>query len=514
MKTYIKNILDKAKQLIKENSNLLGLLCLFIIIQPFFDTVQFFENENLTIFGFTIPTIIRCIVIFVLGLLSIKYIDKKHYKYIIIYIGILLVYTLCHHIVCSSSDIIIPERYNYSITSELFYIIRMLLPLAIVIFTKSSNITKEKFLKTLTISGAIIGTIIFIGNTFCISYVSYGKGITVVNWIQWFFGDLSEYDFNLLTSKGWFFMANQVSGVMVLLFPFCVYSAIKHNNFVNLYGAIILLIGMIMLGTRVASFGALLILISLIIGIIVLSMLYKHIKSRKKELLTISTITIVAIVFLIFSPVAHRTYGYSLGDINSLEEKPEIDFSDLESLEQAYRYIENNYEIFKIQKVYIYDLYSYKFDPKFWFDIFEYSIENGVIENREMQRLISSKIDTLNNSKLKYKLLGYSFSRMRNGQIYMEHDILVQAYTMGYIGLILLIGPYVAIIAVVVIRILKSKKIRLIDITFFLATGACILSGIFAGHVLDELFVTIYLGFICGYFLKDITNNRKTKVKT
>ena len=79
MKIYIKNIFSKVKQLIKENSNLLGLLCLFIIIQPFFDTVQFFENENLTIFGFTIPTIIRCLVIFVLGLLSIKYINNSIY---------------------------------------------------------------------------------------------------------------------------------------------------------------------------------------------------------------------------------------------------------------------------------------------------------------------------------------------------------------------------------------------------------------------------------------------------
>lgn len=505
MKIYMKNIINKTKLLIKENSNLLGLLCLFIIIQPFFDTVQFFENENLTIFGFTIPTIIRCIFMFILGILSIKYIDKKHYKYILIYLGVVFVYAIFHHIVCSSNNVIMPESYTYSITSELFYIIRMILPLAIIIFTKSSNITKEKFLKVLTISGALIGTIIFVGNTFCISYISYGKGITAINWIQWFFSDLSEYDFGSLTSKGWFFMANQVSGVMVLLFPFCVYAAIKHNNFINIYGAIILLIGMIMLGTRVASFGSLLILIALIIGIIALSILYKRVKNRKKELLTISTITIVGIVFLIFSPVTHRTYGYDLGDVNSLEEKPKIDFTNLENLEQAYKYIENNYEIFKIQKVYLYDLYSYKFDPEFWFEIFEHSIENGVIENREMQRLISARIDILNNSELKYKLLGYSFSRMRNGEIYMEHDILVQAYTMGYIGLILLIGPYIAIIGIVIIKIFKSKKIRLIDITFFLAIGACILSGVFAGHVLDELFVTIYLGFICGYFLKDIT---------
>ena len=49
MKIYMKNIIEKTKILIKENSNLLGLLCLFIMMQPFFYTVQFFENEKLTI---------------------------------------------------------------------------------------------------------------------------------------------------------------------------------------------------------------------------------------------------------------------------------------------------------------------------------------------------------------------------------------------------------------------------------------------------------------------------------
>lgn len=500
----MKKIINKLKLLISENINLLGVLCLFIIIQPFFDTVELFENENLTFLGFTIPTILRCIFMLVLAILSIKYIDKKHYKYIIAYIIVVLVYAILHHITCASDSIIIPQNYTYSALSELFYIVRMFLPLAIILFTKNSDITKERFLKVLTISGAIIGTIIFVGNTLCISYVSYGEGTTIINWIQWFFKDLSDYNFYQLTSKGWFFMANQVSGVTVLLFPFCVYSAVKKNNFINMYGTIILLIGMIMLGTRVAALGSMLILICLIVSIFLLGYLYKRVKNRKKELLVISTIAIVGIVFLIYSPISHRTYGYSLGDMDSLEEKPNIDFNNMENLQQAYQYIENNYEIFKIQKVYIYNLYDYKFDPEFWFEVFDHSAKNGVIENREMQRLISQRIAKLNGNNIKYQLLGYSFSRMRNGQIYMEHDIIVQGFTMGYLGLILLIGPYITIILILGVKSIKSKKIRLLDITFVISLTACILSGIFAGHVLDELFVTIYMGFICGFFLKDI----------
>lgn len=504
---------QKLKTLIKENNNILGLLCLFIIIQPFLDILPLFENENLFIFGFTIPTIVRCIFIGLLALISLKYIDKKNYKYLIIYFILLVIYTLFHHNIASNNSMIIPENYSYSLLSELFYIIRMLLPLAIIQFTRNSNITEEKFLKVITISSAIIGTIIFIGNTFCISYISYGEGTTIINWIQWFFTDLTQYEFTELTSKGWFYMANQVSGLTMLLLPFTLFATIKKSSPLNMYATIILIISMIMLGTRVASYGWILVIICFIIAITLSKYIYKDKRTKTSYYKTILIITLVGLIFLVNSPINRREYGYELGDLTTLKERPTIDENDIDSLNKAYTYIEESYKVFGIQEVYVFEHYNYKHDPGFWFNIFDKSIENGVIENREMQRLISNNIIKNNNNDIKYQLFGYSFSRMRNGKIYMEHDIIVQMFTMGYIGLILLIGPYLAIVALICIKVLKKmkRKIALFNITFLISICATLGSAILTGHILDELFVTIYIGFICGYFLQKIGKKKELK---
>lgn len=503
----------RIKKIIKENKNLLGILCLFIIIQPFLDIQPLFVNEKLTIFGFTIPTLIRCIFIGILGLISLKKIDKKKYKYLVIYATALIIYTTLHHNITSDNSMIIPENYTYSLVSELFYIVRMLLPLAIIEFTRNSDADQDKFLNVITISSAIIGTIIFVGNTFCISYISYGNGRTIINWIQWFFTDLTQYEFHNLTSKGWFYMANQVSGVSMLLLPFTLFATIKKTTKLNVYATIVLIISMIMLGTRVASYGWILIIICFLIAISLSKFIYKDKRTKTKYYKTILLISLIGILFLGNSPISRREYGYQLGDLNTLKERPSIDISDIESLNKVYEYIEESYKIFGIQETYVFEKYNYKHDPEFWFNIFDKSVENGVIENREMQRLISNNIIKNNNNKLKYQLFGYSFSRMRNGEIYMEHDIIVQIFTMGYIGALLLLGPYFLIVAIICFKVLKKmkRKIALFNITFLISIFATIGSAVLTGHILDELFVTIYIGFICGYFLRKIDKKKELK---
>ena len=504
---------QKLKELIKENKNVLGLLRLFIIIQPFLDIAPLFTNEKLTIFGFTIPTLIRCAFIGILGLISLKKIDKKNYKYLILYAIVLFIYTILHHNVTSDPSMVIPENYTYSLVSELFYIIRMLLPLAIIEFTRHSKIDQDKFLNVITLSSAIIGTIIFIGNTFCISYISYGEGRTIINWIQWFFTDLKQYEFNDLTSKGWFYMANQVSGLTMLLLPFTLFATIKKTTKLNIYATTILIISMIMLGTRLASYGWILVIICFLIAITLSKFIYKDKRTKTKYYKTILLISLIGIVFLLNSPISRREYGYPLGDLTTLKERPTIDINDIESLNKVYTYIEESYKVFGIQETYVFERYNYKHDPGFWFEIFDKSVESGVIENREMQRLISNNIIKNNDNKLKYQLFGYSFSRMRSGEIYMEHDIIVQIFTMGYLGALLLIGPYLLIVSIICFKVLKKmkRKIALFNITFLISICATIGSAILTGHILDELFVTIYIGFICGYFLRKIETKKEVK---
>ena len=494
---------NKLKKIFTENKNILGFLCLFVIIQPFLDIQPLFENEKYQIFGFTIPTLVRCIFIGILSLLCIKKLNKKNYKYIFIYFIVLLVYTYLHNQAANSIEDI-PNNYIYSFTSELFYIIRMLLPISIIYFTSKSNIKYKEFIDTIIISSAIIGTIIFIGNTFYISYVSYGSGYTVCNWLQWFTGEIENYPFEELTSKGWFYMANQASGLMILLLPFNLYEYIMNRTKISCYSTLILIISMIMIGTRTAAYGWLMIVICTIVIYLFLKYILKSKFLQEKKIAGLLVIGLIGIIFLYVSPINQRNYGYELGTPSKT--RPSI--TENVDYDEIYKYIEDNYQEFGIQTVYIKNIYNYKYDPEFWYYIFDYSIENGVIENREMEMLITKRIVQKNNN-LKYKLFGYSFSRMRNANLYIEHDFIAQYYTMGILGVILLIGPYIVIILLMIIKIFKKikKKVNFHDIIFMMSITATLCVSIITGHILDELFVTIYIGFICGYFYDKV--NRK-----
>lgn len=493
---------NKIKNIINDNKNLLGVLCLFIIIQPIIDMAPLFENPKYQVLGFTIPTLVRCGFIGILTLISLKYVNKKNYKFLFIYLITLIIYTIFHHQIVSSSSMNVPDNYLYSITQELFYIIRMILPISIIYFTSVSDIDYQKFIRPIIISSAIIGTVIFIGNTFCISYVSYGNSHTVVNWIYWFIGDLSKYSFEELTSKGWFYMANQVSGLAMFLLPFNLYELIMNKTKLSTYSTLVLIISMIMLGTRTAAYGWIAIVIFTIIVYLYLKKIKKNPQLEQTNLKRVIIISFIGLIFLTVSPITQRSYGYELGDTDSLAKRPQIiDYNDLE---EVYTYIEDSYSVYTIQEAYIFNIYNYKFDPQFWYDIFDYSLKNGVVENREMQTLISGRIDEINHHALKYQLFGYSFSRMRNASLYMEHDFIAQKFTMGYLGLFLLIGPYIAIMFLVVFKIIKRfhQKINFLDVLFIMSICVIIGVSILTGHIFDELFVTIYIGFVCGFFLK------------
>jgi len=491
-----------------ENKNMLGVLCLFIIIQPFLDISCLFNNSSLEIFGLTIPTIIRCGFIGILALISLKHINKnRDYLFLFIYFILLFIYIIFHHVIASNNDIIIPDNYTYSLFSELFYIVRMVLPLALIYFTRYSEINYKKFINSILITSLIIGLIIFIGNTYCISLTSYttDTSITKLNWICWFTSYVSGYEFAELTSKGWFYMANQVGGVMMLLLPFNIYDMLKKSNRLNVTSSLLLIISMIMVGSRTASYGWLLIVICFVLILLYLRYIKKEKWWSLKRIYPFIIISLIGLIFLSVSPINTRSYGYELGDITTLEDPP-TDMTK-NNIDNVYKYITESYAVYGIQSNYIYELYNYKFDTKFWIDTFNYSRVNGVIENREMQTFISNRIDELNKEQLKYKLFGYSFSRMRNGGVYMEHDFVIQIFTMGYLGLLLLIGPYIYIMILASIKILKKMKSqpKLIDFVFMISICAMLGTSLFTGHLLDELFVMIYAGFICGFFLKRVS---------
>lgn len=478
------------------------LLICFMIIQPFLDVSFLFENDQLFIFGITIPTIVRTLFITAIGIITfLKSKNKREGIGIIIYFIILIIYSLLHHFVCSS-DMNIPDTFKYSMLNEMFYMFRMLLPLIIIYVTKNVKLKYDNYIDVILYSSMIIGIVIIMSNTFLVLYTSYDSNALTIkaSWIDWIFGDISKYKFEELTSKGWFYMANQVSGLMLLLLPQCIMDVFKKAKASNIIATIMLTFAMIILGTRTSAYGWLLVYTSIILSVL---MLYKlrHIKKINFNSLKISLLifTIFSLVLLI-SPIRLRESNKKI--------KPEVIPPQLTQNEDVYKYIEKYYSYYGIPDAYIKDLYPYQYDYKFWLDTFDKSNDH-ILNYRELESLISNKIEN-NNSKLKYKLFGLSYSRMRNGKVYVEKDFYAQYITIGIIGIIVLLIPYFICILKLTFKNLKENNLNIEFASFIISVLALFGSSIFTGHILDELFVMLYTGFIIGYYLSVGGKNEKS----
>ena len=121
--------------------------------------------------------------------------------------------------------------------------------------------------------------------------------------------------------------------------------------------------------------------------------------------------------------------------------------------------------------------------------------------------MMSNRIE-YNNNKLRYKLFGLSYSRMRSGKIYIERDFYAQYITIGILGIIIMLVPYFICIVKETTKRLKSKKIGISFVSFIISMVALFGSSIFTGHILDELFVMLYAGFIIGYYMVGDKNEK------
>ena len=481
------------KKIMRENTAIVLSLMLFILLQPFLDMKVLFEDSSLMIKGITIPTILRTFFIGIIGsILFLKSKNKKEKIGIIVYFVVVVIYTLIHHIVCKDS-LDIPSNFTYSVIAEVSYIIRILLPLALIYITKNSKISKDSFFDVILYSAMVIGIVIVISNTFLILYTSYQSEVFTIkaSWIDWIFGNISQYEFEELTSKGWFYLANQVAGLSMLLLPFCIYALLKKVRVSNLIATISLTFSMIILGTRTSAYGFILIYVLLIVSNILLYKL-KFVDSINMKATGLAIFIFVGFVaLLLISPIRLRE--------QSSDRKPAVLPPELTDKYNVYDYIKEYYSYYEINKNYIEEYYPYTYDYIFWLDVFEKSKER-ILDNRDIELLISNRIVSKNDTTM-HELFGYSFSRMRNGNIYIEKDFFAQKVTIGTIGTFILFSPYFIYIISLIIKRIKKKRISLSLITFVVSMGAIFGSSIFSGHILDELFVMLYVGFIIGFYL-------------
>lgn len=464
------------------------ILLIFLCIQPILDCYILYTDEVINFFHFSPTTILRMLIIaFLFCILFFNKENKKNRKIIYIYGGLIIIYTILHHLITSGIDSSGYPTFAYSIITELFYIIRMLLPIAIIYLTYLLKPTKDEFIKLFLIVGLITSGIIVCSNILEISLASYGGGTIKGNIFDWFFSN--KYGSQDLASKGWFNSANQISGLMFILLPICVYSLFDKITKPRVITIILLVISMIMLGTRVASYGWLLIFIMMIILYLFFALIIKNIKFEWKKMGIIILIMIFGIFLMLNAPIVSANIDHHESSEEELQKMRDEDVPTLEML----GYIGMN-------EVYYEEIYPYEDHKEFWEYVVDDVSPTKRVGNRNSQTLVTNDVaKTYEN--FPRSLFGLGYSRFINAKLYLEKDFVVHFYTIGIIGIILLLLPYVFIAIYGLFKSIKSKKFNLFIVTALAILILPLGVSYFSGHIVDELIISLYLGFISGYIL-------------
>lgn len=495
------NLIKNRKDIIKK------FFLFFLIFQPFLDCYLLYSDEVINFFGFSPTTILRILVI---GIYSI-YIylsNKKSRKVITIYGLIIGIYMIIHHITGTSiNNDLIYETFKYSITDEIFYLLRMLMPIGVIYIVYNLEYTKEDFKYVIKYSSLGIALILIILNISGVALTSYSYNYDTIQGtiFNWFNNSISNYD---LASKGWFNSANQISATIIIFIVMMIYYTIIDTKKKDIIILTLLIISTMMIGTRTSTTIVVYVTFFMVIGYTFISSLIEHRFSLNKKQVSYSVfITLFALVFYGIAPIGHCQSNNNYQCLFNIDTG--LDSRDKIEVDKGLKY--DGYTCNFLTKTptnpeYYTKIYPCEDNLEFWDNfskqkIYEYA------NNRTMEVLVTKDIySKINNTKI--KLFGMSRSRFLNAELYIEKDVYVHYYTMGIIGIILLlIVPYIAPCIILIYKIIKTKHIDYYELSLAFITALIFLASFLSGHILDELIATLYLGFTTGMLLLVMKNN-------
>ena len=409
---------------------------------------------------------------------------KKRKNYTYLYLILLMVYLLLHSVNINRFDQSFFPLASINIFKEIYYILRIYaLPLmSLYVLLENKDIfNKEFYCKMSRIIISVMTFSILILNVLKLSLISYSSTNEFIKYnIFDFF--LYKGDSQMLTSRGWFNSANEISAILFCLMPINLYLLYKNNSIKNLILVLIQGLVMVLVGTRVSAIGALLMTI--------FSFLLYFITNKKKKNGYIKSL-IISIVFisivLVISPFDFKEkFNNSTIQISD-EAKYFAENANNDNIEEIVNKYKYEYRI----NDYFLDIYPVSLDKEFWINIInrDNSLNNN---NRVLKKDIEKRIISLNNNKYDYLLgIGYT-SNIPD----IERDYVYQFFIFGILGIIILIGPYIFINIKILINSLKQFKYE--NLLCLASVFSILAVAYLAGHVLGWSFPMFILVFITG----------------
>lgn len=498
------------------NKILKTLITIQLIILPIIDMIRSTELRHIEIFGITIIELINFLLIgFSLLLTIIKIYSKKKKNILILFILLILyiLYIIIHYKHIINFDTTIFPMANFSFLIEAFYIVRVYMLPLLLLFVLCENkdiFDKDFYLKIIRIVISVMSFSIIILDLLKLSFISYSP---THDFVTHNFLDYYKYKGNyiLLTARGWFDSANELSAILMMLYPINVYNYyLKQNksNFIILFGQFF---AMILLGTKTAALSPVLINMCLIPCYIVISKINKD-KINFRYLIKLGLITIICTAFLLISPfmkarIKEMKYDYSIKNQEAYDVINKIDNIDnltIDELKELDEFMDKNYGEFLINDELI-QLYPFNNDREFWIKIAK---RNRALnsDSRIMKSNIIKRISERNNNKYdKYLGLGYTLNF-----IDLERDYVYQYYLFGLVGIILFICPYILILIRYSLYTLKNikKYLQFNMVISLMSPTIGLIIAYLAGHVFGWVSPMMWLVFIISYLNYNIKINK------
>ncbi len=515
----------QLKKLLSDKAFLLELIG-FVFLQVFIDIYRVFFESRYQIFGISLPEIVN---IAYFGLLSLVFLLKffKKPKFLIpvgIYAFLVIIYSVFHILNISklNQNLLTGSELNYF--KEIYFIIRTyLIPVFTFYYFICSNLKLQSFQKAVSILSLIISSNIILTNIFKVSFICYASTLEKNSFItrnifEWFYNPDLEFPV-YMTSKGWFYMGNQIGLILFMLFIFVLMNAFQSGK-IRDYSLVLLNgIALIMIGTKVSTLGCCIVLALGLIFAVVFGVLLKQFKFNLMHFITYFVIGAIFFTFISHSPMLLVQEDRDNAATVTEEQQEAIDslIKEFESntTEEAFKeefikafseYVNSIPYFFGVEPEFL-ELFPIEENFKFWYNIITKG-NNSQIDYRYLKSLIYDEVIQLNNNKIGDKLLGIGYI---SNFPYSERDILSQNIWFGYAGTALFIGPYLLLVLYGIVLALKKIKTCFVYQNAFFAVGICatFLMSYLAGHLFFGIFSITVFSFIAVAFYKFQTERQK-----
>ncbi len=547
--------MEKIKHIINEKV-VLTLLIGLVVLQPVFD-LDYLIADWLDQFGLPrLSTIIRFIIIPLLVLFV--FIHDKHKKSTVIlggFYGVALAiyfYFHCQNSIEVFPKLYFPSNFYFDTFQELTYVLTLTLPYALIYCFYKMDTNDYLVQMVVTASSLLTAVPIFIGDIVPFGLSTY-VGKTKGNFLSWFYliFDESHEIPKYYTSKFFFKEGNTIGILMFMVLPLLYYyfhHAKKKEHKIG-YGILIFIhsLSMMILGTRVATYGAVLVPAAYLVLCVFFSLLKKESWSKSTLLFTAISTLIFGLI-LPYSPAVKNQQIDAKNDLalaeNGMADQGRNELANnritvIKESDPAYIHMFEVYGIKaryaqSISKEYYLDYYDYRLDPYFWVEMilnrpleervggrniqkifFEYKWNDGRLDikldpngNEEGDNIQTIYFNGCNFTSpcltTMNRALGLGYSTFMNGSIVLEKDFVQQYYTFGPLGAFLLLSPWIGLTLVGVFLLFKYFKVNfnLLNACYAMAVVFAFGSGFMSGHVLDQFLTSTMMALFVAILLK------------